>query len=969
MGAAGFYQEQGVGMRFGGNSLKFKKSCLQRGLGAALLLGVLAGCTQGQDQTIPDFAIAYVKRPVQLETQTVTVTVNGTDMDVDILAPVDPDVREATEFNEGGDVYLRERASTIAEERNITLCITDLDGDGIGTGDVRDLETNYDGTKLIFSLRLEDLTNGNNPPKWDIYEYDTTVGGCPRRVISDDLAAAKGDDVAPHYLPDGRIVFSSNAAVTTRQVELDAGKSQFSPFDEDLREAAVTLHVMDADGTNIKQISFNQSHDLDPSVLSSGEIVFSRWDGAGNRSAIRLYTIHPDGTELKALYGIHEANVGTGGSTVQFLDPRELSNGKLLAMLKPFNGSAGGGAPVEIDISNYADNSQPTVPNLGMLTGPGQSQAINLDVRTDGSISPAGRYRSVYPLADGSNRALVSWSQCRLQPTDSLGLPDTTQLPVPCPDTINPGDWEAYPLYGIYVFDFTEDTQLPVVIPEEGILVDEPVVLAPRPRPTVLLDKVVGLELDQALAEEEFVGILHIRSVYDFDGTFNALGGSAASLDDMANPTLTDADQRPARYLRILKAAAIPDPRDNTTEFDTGVAFGAGGRRGGMREIIGYAPIEPDGSVMTKVPANVPLAIEVVDKNGRRIGARHLNWIQVRDGETLECNGCHTHTTTAPALPVPHGYRDAPTPLNSGAPTSPYTFPGTNGTFVAEMNETMAEARIRVSCTNASFVYDKRDTGCPELSPNPNPVFFDLWAPAGNAIADDLSLRYSNLDVSMANGVPIDNQCIPGAIPGAKWDFTCRTIINYEKSIHPLWSLPRTDTATGMMDYTCTVCHNNVDTGGAPMVPAAQLDLSDGLRQDNPDHFKAYRELLIQDDVQWQLDGTGALVPVTQQVQLVIDGVPQFQTMDDGMGNQVPVLDANGDPIPILVTENVPPTQGPTMSVNGALASAAFFDRFVNTGQGDLHEGLLTPAELRLLYEWLDMGAQYFNNSFDAPPP
>ena len=976
-------------MFVGVNLLKYVEISHIRSLCFAVLVGLLAGCgAAGQDQTVPDFSIAYVKRPLPTEV----------DPNTNETVPVDPDVREATDFNEGGDVYLRERASTTAAERNITLCITDPDPDpnnfgvtdGIGTGDVRDLETNYDGTKLIFSLRLEDTTNGDNPPKWNLYEYDTEIGGCPYPVISDAFAAAKGDDVAPHYLPDGRIVFSSNAAVTTRESLLNEGKSQFSPFDEDLGEAAVVLHVMNADGSNIKQISFNQSHDLDASVLSSGEIVFSRWDGARNRSAIRLYTIHPDGTELKALYGLHDANVGTGGSPVQFLDPRELSSGRVLAMLKPFDGSAGGGAPVEINVADYTDINQPTVPNLGILSGPAQVLAIDQDVRTDGSISPAGRYRSVYPLADGSNRALVSWSQCRLQPTDPVtGLRDPELTPTSCPSTISAGAVEAFPLYGIYVYDFTQGTQLPVVIPAENIIVDEPVVLAPRTRPAVLIDKVVGLELDPALADDEFVGILHIRSVYDFDGSFNALGatktlgGAVATLAEMADPTITDADQRPARYLRIVKAAAIPDPQDPATEFDVGVAFGAGGRRGGMREIIGYAPIEPDGSVMTKVPANVPLSIQVVDKDGRRISAPHLNWIQVRAGETVECGGCHTHTTTAPALPVPHGFSDAPTALNAGADltmpngTSPWEFPGTSTddpmtttvdeTIYPQQGETMAQARIRASCTNASSDFIKSQAGCPELSPSPNPVFFDSWSKAAPITADTF-LRYSELDVAMAAGIPASAQCTPGAVAGAKWDYACRTIINYEDSIHPLWDLPRTDVTTGALDRTCTLCHNNQDAGSAPMVPMAQLDLSGGLRQDDPDQFKSYRELFIQDDVQWQLDA-GSLTPVTQQVQATdpVTGALLFQTMLDPVtGLIVQVIDpVTMMPIPIMVTVNVGPAEPPSMSVNGAAASSRFFNRF--STPGDVHEGLLSPAELRLLYEWLDIGAQYFNNTFDAP--
>ena len=48
---------------------------------------------------------------------------------------------------------------------------------------------------------------------------------------------------------------------------MDEGKPQFSAQDEDRNEPAFVLHVMNADGSGIRQISFNQSHDLDPAVL------------------------------------------------------------------------------------------------------------------------------------------------------------------------------------------------------------------------------------------------------------------------------------------------------------------------------------------------------------------------------------------------------------------------------------------------------------------------------------------------------------------------------------------------------------------------------------------------------------------------------------------------------------------------------------------------------------------------------
>jgi hypothetical protein len=39
------------------------------------------------------------------------------------------------------------------------------------------------------------------------------------------------------------------------------------------------------------------------------------------------------------------------------------------------------------------------------------------------------------------------------------------------------------------------------------------------------------------------------------------------------------------------------------------------------------------------------------------------------------------------------------------------------------------------------------------------------------------------------------------------------------------------------------------------------------------------------------------------------------------------------------------------------------------TGAASTHAGWMSPSELRLLSEWLDIGAQYFNNPFDPAVP
>ena len=88
---------------------------------------------QGPDPVVIDVAIAYVKRPLPTDDQG--------DLDLDT------DTREVITFDIGADLYLRERASPSAVERNITLDETQ------GLGDIRDLDVSYDGTKVIFAMR------------------------------------------------------------------------------------------------------------------------------------------------------------------------------------------------------------------------------------------------------------------------------------------------------------------------------------------------------------------------------------------------------------------------------------------------------------------------------------------------------------------------------------------------------------------------------------------------------------------------------------------------------------------------------------------------------------------------------------------------------------------------------------------------------------------------------------------------
>jgi hypothetical protein len=54
----------------------------------------------------------------------------------------------------------------------------------------------------------------------------------------------------------------------------------------------------------------------------------------------------------------------------------------------------------------------------------------------------------------------------------------------------------------------------------------------------------------------------------------------------------------------------------------------------------------------------------------------------------------------------------------------------------------------------------------------------------------------------------------------------------------------------------------------------------------------------------------------------------------------------------------------PSLRAGSAGGSVSFFSIFA---PGGTHAGRLNPAELKLVSEWTDIGAQYFNDPFLAP--
>ncbi|MFC7001294.1 TolB family protein [Pseudobowmanella zhangzhouensis] len=246
---------------------------------------------QNPDPVVVDVPLAFIKRHVLLDEDQQA-------LQLDLFRP--------EQFIPGAALYIKARASTSATEINITDRAFAVEGQAEAPlYDVKDLSVSYDGNRLLFAMRAPELedVDDDEQPSWNLWEYTRDTDQL-RRIISDDRIAEGGQDVSPTYLADGRILFSSTRQQANQAILLDEGKPQYQSLEESMGGPAFVLHVMNADGTDIQQISFNQSHDLDPVLLSDGRILFSRWDRAGSDKGMHLYSMQSDGSQLAFMYGI-----------------------------------------------------------------------------------------------------------------------------------------------------------------------------------------------------------------------------------------------------------------------------------------------------------------------------------------------------------------------------------------------------------------------------------------------------------------------------------------------------------------------------------------------------------------------------------------------------------------------------------------------------------------------------------------
>ena len=164
-------------------------------------------------------------------------------------------------------------------------------------------------------------------------------------------------------------------------------------------------------------------------------------------------------------------------------------------------------------------------------------------------------------------------------------------------------------LWGIYLVDIFDN--LTLITEQEGEGLTAPIPLKKTETPPIIPSKIKPGEKEATV---------FIQDIYEGEGTQGVPRGTIKSLRIFAY-----------EYAYILA------PSDHDAQ---GIQSGWD-----IKRILGTVPVEEDGSVMFKIPANTPVSIQPLDKNGAAIQWMR-SWLTGMPGEIVSCTGCHEDQNT-----------------------------------------------------------------------------------------------------------------------------------------------------------------------------------------------------------------------------------------------------------------------------------------------------------------------------------
>lgn len=291
---------------------------------------------------------------------------------------------------------------------------------------VGDVDLHYDGDRLLFS-------SIGSHQHWQIFEIKIDGTGLRQITPTDEPDIDNYDSV---YLPDGRIIYDSSS--TFQGVPCVGGA-----------DYVANLHLMNADGTHIRRLCFDQDNDWYPVVMPSGRVMYLRWeytDSAHYFSRV-LMSMNPDGTGQVEM---HSSN-SYWPNGLFYARPLPGSSTKFAAIVSGHHGVPRMGELVLFDVSKGRQEDTGAIQRI-----PGYGKPVKGIIKDTLVDESWPKFLHPYPLSE--KYFLVS---CK-------------------PDPAAP--------WGVYLVDIF-DNLLPLKI-EPGWALFEPLPLRKTERPPVIFDKV-----------------------------------------------------------------------------------------------------------------------------------------------------------------------------------------------------------------------------------------------------------------------------------------------------------------------------------------------------------------------------------------------------------------------------------------------------------------------------------------------
>jgi len=327
-------------------------------------------------------------------------------------------------------------------------------------------DLSYDGKKVLFAyckyyphvIGMAKVDKDKLPEDAFYHIFEMNVDGSGLRQIT----YGRYDDFDARYLPNGEIVFLSTRKGTFLQVSKacsEATTKETCPDSYvrcgggDTRPVAVfTLHVVDANGENLRPISAFENFEWTPSVTHDGRIIYARWDYIDrfNGPYISLWSTNPDGTNSQLVYGNYTVRPQC------VFEAQSIPGSRRLVFTAAAHHSIIGGSLALLDRTQGTEEERPLTRITPEVCFP----------ETEGWDDMY--YANPYPLSE--EFYLVAWSDRRLPGHTLFGK------------TWDPNN--PHNAMGIYLYDSFGNLEL--LHRDPNISSMTPLAVRPRPKPAVI---------------------------------------------------------------------------------------------------------------------------------------------------------------------------------------------------------------------------------------------------------------------------------------------------------------------------------------------------------------------------------------------------------------------------------------------------------------------------------------------------